>query len=155
MDLQKKLEKIVESNIDNEAHFLVDVSIFGNKGKKKVKILLDGDEGVSVDDCSRLSRKVSDIIEEEGVIEAAYILEVSSPGVDYHLKFKRQYTKNIGRRLKVVLSDGGEQKGELLEVKEDTILVKAEKKNKKKIDYSEVEIAFDDINKTNVLVSFK
>ena len=55
----------------------------------------------------------------------------------------------------MVLNDGEEKKGELMEVSEERILIKAEKKNKKKIDYSEVDIAFDDIDKTNVLVSFK
>ncbi len=155
MDLQTRLENIVENNIENETHFLVDINIFGNKGKKKVRILLDGDEGVSIDDCSRLSRKVSDVIEEEEIIESAYILEVASPGVDYDLKFKRQYTKNIGRRLKVLLYGGEEKKGALMEVCEAGILLKAEKKNKKKIEYSEVHIAFEDIDKTNVLVSFK
>ncbi len=156
MDLTRELEKIVVENLLDDTLFLVDLAISKTKGPKKIKLLIDGDDGMSIDRCSEISRKLARILEERDIIDQAYVLEVSSPGVDYPLKFQRQYKKNIGRRLKIVLNDDKELKGELQEVATDHILINQEKKNKnKKIEYISTEISFSDIKKTNVLISFK
>ena len=156
MEIRRELEKIVVDNLDNNALFLVNIEISENKGPKKVRVLVDSDEGLSIDHCAALSRKIAQAIEEKELIENAFTLEVSSPGLDYPLKFRRQYLKNIGRRLRVLLNDDNEKTGELMRVAEDSIVVNAEQKAKsRKITCVETEINFSDIKKTNVLVSFK
>ncbi|MFN6943364.1 MAG: ribosome maturation factor RimP [Cytophagaceae bacterium] len=154
MNLKEKLKEITEQFITNQAHFLVDVVIGGNAGLAKITIILDGDEGISIDDCAIISRKVGNLIEEQSLLDSAYILEVSSPGLDQPLALKRQYKKNIGRRLEITLKEDKIFKGKLEEVDDNRIVLNSEVKKGKKLSFELVEIPFNDIKKTNILVSF-
>jgi Uncharacterized protein conserved in bacteria len=99
---------------------------------------------------------VSGEIEALELIDSAYRIEVSSPGVDFPLSSERQYRKNIGRELKVFLQDGKELKGKLISVSESGIVLEAKMKEKgKKAVLQEVNVAFEDIKKSVVQVSFK
>ncbi|MFT6827876.1 MAG: ribosome maturation factor RimP, partial [Roseivirga sp.] len=111
--------------------------------------------GVNIDECAALSRAIGMKMELEEVFDDPFVLEVSSPGLDHPLKFKRQYQKNIGRELKFTLLDGTIEKGKLIEVGEESIKFEKEIKEKKKTTTELVEMAFDSIDKANVLVSFK
>jgi ribosome maturation factor RimP len=157
MKIEEKILQIAEKNLSSDDLFIVDLVITGNSGRQKISITLDGDNGVDIDKCAYLSRKVGNEIEETNLIDAAYVLEVSSPGVDQPLKLKRQYYRNIGRRVSVTLLDDSQINGLLKEVNEELIVLDAEKKDKssKKIIIESRQIAFSDIKKTNVLVSFK
>ena len=158
MDLKKTLEQIVLENLENENIFLVDIVISGGGNGQKIQILIDGDEGVDIDQCAELSRKVGNEIENIDLLANAYVLEVSSPGFDYPLQNLRQLKKNIGRRVQVALMDNKIIKGKLLEVKEENLKIGEEKKSKikgKAPEIKEVELKLTDIKKTNVLASFK
>jgi ribosome maturation factor RimP len=99
---------------------------------------------------------VSGEIEALELIDSAYRIEVSSPGVDFPLSSERQYRKNVGRELKVFLQDGKELKGKLISVSESGIVLEAKMKEKgKKAVLQEVNVAFEDIKKSVVQVSFK
>ena len=143
------------SSLKDESYFIVDVIVKGVSGKTKILVLLDSDSGFNIDDCADLSRAISNEMEAEAIMDDPYILEVSSPGLDHPLKLKRQYQKNVGRELKLVLTDNSIVKGKLIEVCENTIKFEKEVKEKKKIGSELVEINFDTIEKANVLVSFK
>src|SRR5690606_22059407 len=96
------------------------------------------------------------ILEEENVIESAYTIEVSSPGVDFPLSLERQYLKNIGRRVLVKLKSGKEHEGELLDYSEEGITIQEKIKEKgKKAFEQETFLALGDIVETKVLISFK
>jgi len=157
MKIEEKILQVAEKNLSGDDLFIVDLVITGNSGRQKISITLDGDNGVDIDTCAYLSRKVGNEIEEKNLIDAAYILEVSSPGIDQPLKLKRQYYRNIGRKVSVTLLDDSQIIGLLKEVNEEVIILDAEKKEKasKKIIIESRQIAFSDIKKTNVLVSFK
>ncbi len=138
-----------------ERLFLVDLKVSGKSGPQKVVVLIDGDRGVGIDDCSKVSREMAAIIEEQDLISGKYILEVSSPGVDSPLKLPRQYPQHIGRKLKLNLNDGQEIKGMLKEVSESSVSVEKEAKKKDKESRAEiVEIPFNNIEKAKVLISF-
>lgn len=153
--LTEEIKKLAEKHIKDDSYFIVDVISKGVSGKTKILVLLDGDEGVNIDDCALLSRKLAEEIELEDIIDVAYILEVSSPGLDHPLSSVRQYKKNKGRKLRVRLLTQETFEGELLEVSEERIVLAAEKKEKKKKVIEEKSFAFSDIEKANVLVSFK
>ena len=156
MELKDQLLEIAEKQLKDETFFIVDVIVKGSGGgKMKVLVLLDGDEGVNIDDCADLSRAMGMYIETEEVIEQAYILEVSSPGLDHPLKLERQFVKNIGRRLKIQLTDGQIWTGKLVEAKAESLGFEKEVKEKKKTVHQLVSIGFEEIEKANVLVSFK
>lgn len=154
MQVEKRVAALVEEKIaDRPELFLVEVKMLPNH---KLIIHVDGDEGISIQDCVAISRHVGFHLEEENVIEQAYNLEVSSPGVGEPLKLNRQYIKNIGRTLSVKLKDGLKKEGKLLEVAEDNLLLEESVKEKgKKAANVETTIPFNDILETSVLISFK
>lgn len=155
MELSNTIQAYLNEIIIDPQFFVVDVVITGSD-RKKIVILLDGDEGVTIDYCASVSRQLAHRMEEDAVLEDAYVLEVSSPGLDHPLSDKRQYIKNIGRDVKVETEEKT-MKGELLEVENDYIIINQQikEKGKSKILEEEVTIPFKEIKKTKVLVSFK
>jgi len=154
MNLESEIAKIVESILEKE-YFLVDVQIKQLKEKKRVTILLDGDNGVNIDICAKTSRALGDYIEEMNLIETAYNLEVSSPGVDNPLKLLRQYPQHIGRTLLVNLKDNTNVEGVLTKIENNIITIQQTKGKGKKAEILNQDIDFDNIAGSKVLISFK
>ncbi len=156
MDVKNYIEGLVQTYLaDKPDLFLVEVIVSGSNKKNKVLVLIDGDEGVTIDRCAELSRKISADLEEKDIMDGAYRLEVSSPGVEFPLKFERQYPKHIGRKVKVSLNDDTEKIGKLKETGDGFILMDEEIKEGKKTNWQEVQIKLEDIKNMIVLVSFK
>ena len=156
---EKKVEKrgamLVEEKIaDRPDLFLVDIKMLPNR---KLMILVDGDTGIGIADCAAISRFVGFKLEEENVIDEAYNLEVSSPGIDSPLTLPRQYTKNIGRTVGLKMLDGTKREGTLLNIDNDNIIidekVKGEKGKKATVVQNTVPLNL--IAETKVLISFK
>ena len=145
---------MAESKLANESQFIVDVVLSSRQGPRKVLILLDGDHGVSIDDCADLSREMAKALDENDWITDNYTLEVSTAGLDHPLKLVRQYRKNIGRRVKVKLKDATVE-GTLTAVEVDKIVLTEDTGTGKKKETKIREIAFTEIEKTLVTVSFK
>lgn len=155
MELKQQIEDLVTVQLKGSPYFLVNVIIAGVKSVPKITVWVDGDEGVGIDTCAEISRKLGKQVEDRELIPTAYTLEVSSPGIDQPLKLFRQYKQHIGRKLKVTLKDGTTKTGTLTQVQEDSILLAAEKKTKRKNETeAPAEIMLVDIDKTFVLVSF-
>lgn len=154
MQVEKRVAALVEEKIaDRPELFLVEVKMLPNN---KLIIHVDGDEGISIQDCVAISRHVGFHLEEENAIEQAYNLEVSSPGVGEPLKLVRQYNKNIGRTVSIKLKEGLKKEGKLLTVTENNLLIEESVKEKgKKAVAIQTAIPFNDILETSVLISFK
>ncbi|MFA6275466.1 MAG: ribosome assembly cofactor RimP [Pedobacter sp.] len=154
MQVEKRVKELVEEKIaDRPELFLVNIKMLPNN---KLIIHVDGDEGISIQDCAAISRHVGFHLEEENTIEKAYNLEVSSPGVGEPLQLIRQYHKNIGRELSVKLSNGEKKEGKLLSVNDNAISIEEKIKEKgKKAQLVETPIEFNTIVETKVLISFK
>jgi len=154
MDIEQRVIDLVEEKIsDRPDLFLVDVKMHSNG---KLIILVDGDKGVAVGDCAAISRHVGFHLEEENVIEQAYNLEVSSPGIDTPLHLKRQYEKNKGRNIGLKLIDSKTREGKLVNVSDEGLTIEEKIKEKgKKAESIESFIPFTDITETKVLISFK
>jgi ribosome maturation factor RimP len=125
----------------------------------RLEVFIDSDSGVTFEKCRKISRYLEAVIEEENWFGEKYTLDVSSPGLTRPLKLKRQYVKNIGRKLDVTLKDGEKKKGQLIKVEdeaitlEETLRVKEGKKKVRKVVQSE--IPFETIKKSLVVISFK
>jgi len=154
MNIEKRVRELVEEKIADKPNlFLVDVKMHSNG---KLIVLLDGDDGVGIDDCVAVSRHVGFHLEEENVIETAYNLEVSSPGIDFPLSSPRQYAKNVGRTLGIKMADGVKREGVLSALTGDAIVIEEKIKEKgKKAETVESVIPLDKITETKVLISFK
>ncbi|HVW96087.1 MAG TPA: ribosome assembly cofactor RimP [Mucilaginibacter sp.] len=154
MSVEKRVKELVEEKIADKPNlFLVDVKFHSNG---KLIVLVDGDNGVGIDDCVAISRHVGFHLEEENLIATAYNLEVSSPGVDMPIKLMRQYPKNMGRNLSVTMNDGKKREGKLSGMTEDAIIIEEKIKEKgKKAEIVESVIPVEQITETKVLISFK
>jgi ribosome maturation factor RimP len=160
-DIQKItsiIQQIAHESITDPSLFLVEVKVSG-KTQLTVEIMLDGDKGITIDQCAEISRKIDKTIEEQNLISEAFILEVSSPGTDEPLKLWRQYKANVGRTLEVLKLSGETKKGKLVAVNDSELSLEEEietregKKKKKEIVITQ--IPSTDIKKTMVIVSLK
>ena len=99
------VERMVEGLLaDDPQYFLVEVKI---RPTNNVKVFLDGDKGISIEKCIFYNRQLYKMLESSGLFPADdFSLEVSSPGLDEPLKLLRQYHKNTGRKVEVLLKDG-------------------------------------------------
>jgi ribosome maturation factor RimP len=152
MDVAGKIKEFAESALQEQGHFIVDVLYFERQRPSKVMVIVDGDNGVTIDACADLSRRLAALLDEQNVLEHAYVLEVTTPGVDQPLKLKRQYFKNAGRQFKVHLKDKSIVQGKLEEVSDDKLTIRqAVDKKETKV----TEVPFEQIEKAFVMVSFK
>ena len=157
MELQEntgEIKKLAESFLKDESHFVVDVITSFRSNPKKLLVILDGDRGINIDDCAEVSRELSAALDTSNLIEGAFVLEVSTPGLDQPLKTKRQYVKNVGRNVRVKLKDKTVE-GKLAAVRESAIEIMQQTGSGKKKEEKAVEISLEEIDKTFVLVSFK
>lgn len=132
--------------------FLVDIRI---KPTNNVKVYLDADGGLPIEACTRINRALYKQIDEKVLFENGdFSLEVSSPGLDEPLKLHRQYQKNIGRDLNLLLVDERSLSGTLKAVTEEAIDIEyTEGKNKKAVLKQET-IPFSQIKKALIAIKF-
>ena len=152
MELKEKITDLAEKCLVNPAHFLVDVVVSKHK-PWKFTVIVDGDQGITIDDCAAISRELNGLLETE--IPDPYTLEVTTPGLDHPLKLNRQYKKNVGRGVKVVRKDKSIVTGNLKQSEEEKIVVETEIGQGKKTEIKIIEIPFTEIEKAFVTVSFK
>ncbi|MBA9077694.1 MULTISPECIES: ribosome maturation factor RimP [Rufibacter] len=153
---EKIIEGFAQDALPEPDLFLVSVKVSDTPVRPKVTILADGDQGITIDQCAQISRRVAKKIEETYGEEISYVIEVSSPGVDFPLTSDRHYRKNIGRLVKVTFAEGVEKTGEITDALEDGILFAEEVKVKHKKSLREpVHVAYNDIVKAQIVISFK
>ncbi|MBD1432284.1 ribosome assembly cofactor RimP [Sphingobacterium sp. DN00404] len=154
MQIEERVQELVEEKIADRADlFIVRIKMHNNG---LLEILVDGDNGIAIEDCVQISRHVGFHLEEEDAIDRAYRLEVSSPGIDSPLLLLRQYQKNIGRNVRIKGLEGEKREGKLIAVNDKNIVIEETKKEKgKKATIEETEIPLDNITETKVLISFK
>lgn len=154
MQVEKRVKELVEEKIaDRDDLFIVSIRMLKSG---VLEILLDGDNGIAIADCVAVSRHVGFHLEEENVIENAYRLEVSSPGLDSPLVLIRQYEKAIGRDIRITLENGTKNEGKLIAITNDEVTIEEKIKEKgKKAEVKEAVFPLDQIKETKVLISFK
>ena len=152
MEAAEEIRKIAEGKLKDSSQFIVDVIVSSKRKPQKVTVIVDGDAGISIDDCADISREVSKALDESIVLADSYVLEVTTPGLDQPLRLHRQYQKNIGRSLRIKVSDKVVE-GKLVGVSESGLTL--EQGDGKKIEKTVVELKFSEIDKSIVLVSFK
>lgn len=151
---QKKVRDLVDEALAlNESLYLIDFVISENN---KIQITVDGDNGVPLSECIRISRSVDNNFDRE---EEDFSLEVSTPDIAHPLKVNRQYIKNINRILKVKTSVE-EFEGTLVEADEDKIVLNWKAREPKPIGKGKVTvskaatIAYKDIIEAKVKIVF-
>lgn len=153
MDTLKVKDLLEEAIAENETLFLISLDFLpGNK----IQIVVDGDAGVSLKECIRISRSIENNFDRE---EEDFGLEVTSPDIAEPLKVRRQYVKNINRILKVKTNDRVLE-GTLNEVNESNIVLSWKAREPKPIGKGKVTvektatIAYEEIAEAKVKIIF-
>ena len=147
------IESMVQNLLSAEPdYFLVEIKM---KPTNNVKVFLDGDKGISIEKCVQYNRALYKKIEENHLFPSDdFSLEVSSPGLDQPLKSFRQYKKNIGRLIEVVLLDGTRKDGRMIELTENGIILEETKGKNKKKQVINHTILFNNIKTTTIQIVF-
>lgn len=155
MTFKEKVEGLLNQGLEeNPSLFLVDLNI---SDSYKITVTLDGDNGVTLQDCIDISKVIDQNLDRE---EQDFSLEVASAGVSSPLKNIRQYKKNTGRTLKVKTLSGETIEAELAEAKDDFIVLKWKSREPKKIGKgketveNQREISYSDIKEAIVTIIF-
>lgn len=155
MTLKDKVQELIDQTLESQSSlFLIDLTISSDN---KINVVIDGDKGVTLQDCIAVSRAVEHNLDRE---EQDFSLEVASAGATTPLKMLRQYNKNIGRKLKVVTTEQQTIEAELEEVRGEEIVLKWKAREPKPVGKGKITvekeavIAFDKIKEANVIISF-
>lgn len=155
MEFRNKIEQLLNDFLaQREDLFLIDLKI---SAADDITVILDGDDGVSLQDCLDASRAIEFNMDRE---EHDFSLQVMSAGLSEPLSTPRQYAKNIGRDLKILLNDSSEIEGELGKVDDEKITLilryrKPKEVGKGKVDVvEEKEIPYSEIKKATVVIKF-
>jgi ribosome maturation factor RimP len=122
------------------------------KPGNRIYVFIDGDHGVTIDDCVELSRFIESKFDREN---EDFELNVSSAGADQPIRLPRQYLKNIGRSLLVKLSDEKSVSGKLEAVNEKGIVLTTSGDKKKKLPAKTLNIPYESMVESKVIISFK
>ncbi len=150
----EKTEELVTPILDEMNLYLVDVE-FEKEGKNWfLRVYIDKDGGVDIEECGKVSEQLSEKLDENDPVSVPYFLEVSSPGVERPLKNKKDFEENIGKTVYVKLyeplDNSKEFEGVLNEFTGDSLKLEIKVKSRKK----EVEIPYEKIAKARLAVTF-
>ena len=122
-----ELAGLLEPTVDRMGYELLHIE-FGHQGKDRVlRIYIDAPGGIQVDDCEQVSRQISMVLDVEDPLSSAYLLEVSSPGLDRPLVKPSHFQQFIGNKAKIVTSTHilGRRRftGKMVEAGEDAVVL--------------------------------
>ncbi|MFH1478975.1 MAG: ribosome maturation factor RimP [Candidatus Omnitrophota bacterium] len=127
-----RLNDIIQPIIKEENAELVDLIYRNESGRRILRLLVDKEGGITMEDCVKINERISQALDEADIINEKFFLEVNSPGLDRPFKNKRDYEKAVGRLVRVTLNakipDKMEYIAILKEVLEDSIKIDVKKK---------------------------
>ena len=147
----QKLYSIIEPSARALGYTIVQISMREGSRSKTLQILAERtkDRGMSVDDCAKLSRQISAVLDVEDIISGNYNLEVSSPGIDRPLIQPQDFEEYLGFEAKIetILPIDGRKrfKGNLVKFENDTITIQ--------VDNAPVEIAYGDVQSAKLVLT--
>ena len=156
MKFKENIQKLLAEALSLQPDlFLIDLHI---DDQSRVHVVLDGDNGVSLEQCIKVSRHIEHQLDRE---VHDFSLEVSSAGVTHPLKMVRQYKKNIGRKLAVHTIDNDNFKATLTQADDDQITLEWKAREPKPIGkgkhtvVKQLQVPYNQIEKATVQIQFK
>lgn len=153
---ENKIDKLVNDTLKETSLFVVELNV---DSQNNITVIIDGDEGVSIDKCVEVSRLIEGSLDRE---EEDFELSVSSYGIDKPIVLRRQYKKYIDKAIELSLDDNSVKKGILHSFDDNTLFLKEEivkkkgpkSKSKKMIVGDTVEIPFEKIKLAKGVIVF-
>jgi ribosome maturation factor RimP len=153
MDIEESLFQLLEPVLREYGYELVLVEITGLPSRRNIRVFVDREGGINVEDCARATRIIDPLIESRSVFPGSYVLEVSSPGLDRPLFKETDYERFTGRKVRIRLRRPIENRrnftGILRGLKDKKlILVELE-------EGIQVELPLEEIQKANLVFEWK
>lgn len=146
---QNSIERYLEGILAGKDIFLVGVKVDNNN---KIIVHIDTSEGISIDDCARVSRELEEKLDRD---REDFALEVSSPGLDSPFRVIEQYQKNVGKRINLVKTDGEKLEGVLKKTGENGIVLEMTRGRKgQPKDPELLELSFAEIKSGRASIQF-
>ena len=147
---EQKTEEILLPIIEEYGFELVDVEYVKEGGTWYLRTYIDKEGGISIDDCEKVSRRLSDILDEKDYIDDTYIMEVSSPGLGRPLKKEKDFKRSLGKEVDIrtyrMIDKQKEFTGILKDYDKDTVTIELDDETLKtfeKGDIALIRLAFD------------
>lgn len=113
-ELREKLRSVIGDYLKREGVILVDLNFMLSGEKSILRILVDlPGGGITLDKCTYINNLISQLLDEENLIQSSYVLEVSSPGVDRPLISKEDFSRCLNRKVKIFFNQFQEGKSEI------------------------------------------
>ena len=148
--IHRQVEEVAESLVVSEGMELVDLEYRREGPRWMLRLFIDKEGGVTVDDCARISRELGDLLDAKDVIPQAYILEVSSPGLNRRIRKKEDFSRFAGQKIQLwlVSPKDGRKKivGDLVGVEGEEVVVNHTE--------GRISVALKDIAKANLIYEF-
>ena len=146
--MQTALDNLVKSTVEGLGYILWGYEYRPHSESALLRIFIEKEDGVSVEDCATVSRQIGAVLDVENLIPVAYILEVSSPGMDRVLFTPEQYTQYLGEKVKIrtrtAINERRNFKGVLKQVNESQLVIT--------VDNQDFEIPFEIIDRTRLVL---
>ncbi len=150
MILKEKIETLANEFLMETDKFIMSIDV---KPGNLIIVTIDGDSGVSIDDCMQLSRAIEGSLDRD---EEDFELRVRSYGAESPLVLPRQYAKHVGREIDITLNDDSKLVGKLAGIQNQIIEIHHKKKGAKKLDVLDSRfVKFDKIKVARIVLSFK
>ena len=124
---EQKTEKLLEPILEANNFELYDVEYVKEGSSWYLRVFIDKEGGIKIEDCELVSRALSDLLDEHDFISDSYILEVSSPGLGRQLKKDKHFEKSIGEEVEIKLykpqDKSKEWSGVLVSFDQDTLTI--------------------------------
>lgn len=150
MSLQDSLTELLRPAVENAGFFLEQVLVSNPGNHRILTCVVDGTKPLNLDEVTVVSRLISELLDETTLIDDAFTLEVTSPGVDRPLTERRHWEKNVTRIISMVMNDGTALTGRLTELRADDATFVENIKGRMKTHV----ILLADIKRANVEVEF-
>jgi len=154
MDMIKQVERLMRPVCVTTGTDLIDLIYEQENGTWYLRIFVDTDTGLTMDECVQVTELISAKLDEEDFIADEYMLEVSSPGAERPLKNREDLKGALGMyinvQVKEAIDDIGEFQGDLLSFEKDVLVLECLFKTRKK----KINIEYDNIKKARLAVKF-
>ena len=101
--IEERVEELVTKPIDELGYKVYDVTYVKEGKDNYLRIFIDKESGISLDDCEKVNNAITDMLDEADIIKDQYFLEISSPGVERHIRKDKQLEEHIGKDINVRL----------------------------------------------------
>ena len=148
--LKEKIFDLFDRIISNKNIDLIDIEIKGSTKNPVICVYVDEPGGITINKCTSISRELQQLLDEKDILGSGYRIDVSSPGLDRPLKNQKDFARNLGRFVKILLTQDGKELELTGEIKKaESAFVEIKHKN------TSSQIEYDAVKKALIQIKWK